>query len=50
MENRPCQTNLILSFDEIRVLADKGNCEEIIDFCTAFDSALRDFLIENSVL
>lgn len=50
MENRPCQTNLILFFDEITILADKGNCEEIIDFCKVFDFALRDFLIKNSVL
>lgn len=50
MENRPCQTNLILFFDEITILADKGNCEEIIDFCKAFDLALCDFLIKNLVL
>lgn len=50
MENRPCQKNLILFFDEITILADKGNCKEIIDFCKAFDLALRDFLIKNLVL
>lgn len=47
MENRPCQTNLILFFYEITILADKGNCEEIIDFCKAFDLALHDFVIKN---
>ena len=31
-------------------MADKGNYEEIIDFCKAFDLALRDFLIRNLVL
>lgn len=50
MENTPCQTNLILFFDEITILADKGNCEEIIDFCKAFDLALHDFLIKNLAL
>lgn len=50
MENRPCQTNLILFFDEITILADKGNSEEIIDFCKTFDLALRDFLIKNLAL
>lgn len=50
MENRPCQTNLILFFDEITILADKGNCEEVIDFCKTFDSVLRDFLIKNLAL
>lgn len=50
MENRPCQTNLVLFFDEITILADKGNCKETIDFCDAFDLALCDFLIKNIVL
>lgn len=50
MENRPCQTNLILFFDEITILADKGNRKEIIDFCKAFDLALRDSLIKNLAL
>lgn len=47
MANRPCQTNLTLFFDEITILADKGNCKEVIDFCKTFVSALRDFLIKN---
>lgn len=46
MENRACQTNLILFFDEITTLADK---EEIIEFCKAFGFALCDFVIKNSV-
>lgn len=50
MENKPFQTNLILFFDEITILADKGNCKGIIDFCKAFDLALCDFLIKNLAL
>lgn len=46
MENRACQTNLILFFDEITTLADK---EEIIDLCEAFAFALHDFVIKNLV-
>lgn len=34
----------------LHFLADKGNCEEVIEFCKTFDLATCDFLIKNLVL
>jgi len=38
------------SLMRLHFLADKGNCEEVIEFCKTFDLATCDFLIKNLVL
>lgn len=50
MENRPCQTNLILLCDEITNLVDERNCPEVIglDLWRAFDLVSNDILFKKN--
>ena len=47
VKNKSCQTNLILFFDQVTSLIDRGNAVDIVylDFSKAFDKVSHDILI-----
>ena len=47
IKNKSCQSNLILFFDQVTSLIDRGNAVDVVylDFSVAFDKVPRDLLI-----